>query len=392
LPTSSAVGDTLAEMATIEPAALNLRFRQRESTSAPLDVGAFLRSSRATQPDPRATATEVAARPDEAAPTHQQPRPEIGVLPGPRPLDPEGPLVVLLQRPEFGVPDLGAGQRLPPLSSWHVRPTTFAWIAHVEPRRRGAPHSRVVQVLAACVALALPTTTGAAPPTVRGPVPPQPAVEVEAPEVETPTDAAAVEDAAEFDDRAAAEPAPAAKPVPTPTSVPASLASDASRDALTDAAWEGVDGFEVVLELKGGKVLRGRVGAVQEDTFTLIDTSNGQILVLAKSAVTSLRVYIPPPVPTKTGTGMLVGGGILTALGVPIFISGVVFLGVCPSCTYLHLPMLIIGGGALGGGIPMISTGVQRRNAFRRAVAESRVTPLVSRTRYGWNGGLSVRF
>ena len=161
---------------------------------------------------------------------------------------------------------------------------------------------------------------------------------------------------------------------------------------MTDAAWEGVDGFEVVLELKGGKVLQGRVGAVQEDTFTLIDTTNGQVLVLAKSAVTSLRVYIPPPVPTKTGTGMLVGGGILTSLGVPIFITGVVFLGVCPSCTYLHLPMLIIGGGALGGGIPMISTGVQRRNAFRRALQESRVTPLVSRTRDGWNGGLSVRF
>ncbi|MEZ4380600.1 MAG: hypothetical protein R3A79_04600 [Nannocystaceae bacterium] len=404
-------------MATIEPAALNLRFRQRESTSAPLDLQAFLPSPRATRIEPPeaqraapangpattavdardAASTPTAAAPCDAPteatlavprggpprPAPSLPPPDIGVLPGARPLDPDEPLVVLLQRPDFGIPALGAGARLPALTSWHVRPTAFGWVARVEPPRRGAAYGRVATVLAACVALAIPTAAAATPPpTAHGPALPQPAAQA-------PTE---VEDASDDDDAQPAEPVAEPAPAPVPTSIAPTLAPTRGRDAIADAAWEGVDGFEVVLDLKGGKILQGRVGAVQEDTFTLIDTATGQVLVLAKSAVTSLRVYVPPPVPSKTGTGMLVGGGILTTVGVPIFITGVVFLGICPSCTYLHLPMLLIGGGALGGGIPMISTGVQRRNAYRRALEGARVTPLVSRTRYGWNGGLSVRF
>ena len=76
-----------------------------------------------------------------------------------------------------------------------------------------------------------------------------------------------------------------------------------------------------------------------------------------------------------------------------MFITGVTFLALCPSCTYFHLPMLIVGGGALGGGIPMISRGVQRRTAFQKALQEQRITPLVTRTPYGgWSGGLQLRF
>ena len=80
-------------------------------------------------------------------------------------------------------------------------------------------------------------------------------------------------------------------------------------------------------------------------------------MVLPKSGVLSLRVHSPPSIPEKTGTGLMAGGIVLTSIAAPIFISGVAVLAVCPSCTYIHLPLLIIGAGMLGGGIPMTVIG-----------------------------------
>ena len=148
-----------------------------------------------------------------------------------------------------------------------------------------------------------------------------------------------------------------------------------------------------ILELRGGSSMTGRVGAVQRDTFTLIESGTGTVRVLPKSGVVSLRVYVPPPIPEKTGTGLLVGGGILSAMGTPVFITGAVILGTCPSCAYIHLPMLLIGGAALGAGIPMIVKGAKRRGLYNRAIEERRLTPVIGRTRHGgWSGGLRFQF
>lgn len=359
----------------IEPAALHLRFRDDSALSEPLappDVGAFLRSSAAAADPP-------APRPAE----------ELGVLPGARPADLDGPLVIFLQHPEFGIPALGYDHSLPDLECWNVRPTTFGWIASVQPSTRGP--RRAAQVLAGCIALALPTRADAL---VQAPsIPPPP---VQAPAGQTaPSRAPASQPPTQPEPTPAVapEPTPAAAPEPAVTSPPPRPAPGTFGSAVTDAAWEGVDGFDVIVELKGGKTLRGRVGAVQIDTFTLIDRTDGQILVIPKSGVSSLRAYIPPPIPAKNGTGLIIGGSILTAIGVPVFITGVAFVAICPSCVYLHLPMLVIGGGGLGGGIPMITKGLQRRAAFQKVLQEHRVTPMVSRTPYGgWQGGLQVRF
>ncbi|MBA3545932.1 MAG: hypothetical protein H0T76_05590 [Nannocystis sp.] len=357
----------------LEPAALHLRFRDDTATSeslAPPDVGAFLRSSTPAAGPP--------SPPPSRPPSHLEE--ELGVLPGTRPADPDGPLVIFLQHPEFGIPAPGYDHSLPDLECWSVRPTTFGWIASVPPPIRGL--RRTAQVLAGCLALALPTHADAL---VLAPATPSPPVQAPAqrPTESVPTPAAA----AESTPVAAPEPAPAVTP-PPPQALDPLLNS-----TVADAAWEGVDGFDVIVELKGGKTLRGHVGAVQTDTFTLINGIDGQVLVIAKSGVSSLRAYVPPPIPTKTGTGMIIGGSVLTTLGVPVFLTGIVFVALCPSCTYLHLPMLVIGGGALGGGIPMISRGIQRRTAFQSALQERRITPMVSRTPYGgWQGGLQVRF
>ena len=357
----------------LEPAALHLRFRDDAATSEPLappDVDAFLRSSTpAAGPPPRS-------------------REELGALPGTRPADPDGPLVIFFQHPEFGIPAPGYDHSLPDLECWSVRPTTFGWIASVPPPTRGP--RRAAQVLAGCLALALPTRADALvqapwtiPPPVQAPAGQTSAARAPTPQPPEPTAAAAPDPAA----------APEANPAPAPAPPPPPQAPGPFGSAVTDAAWEGVDGFDVVVELKGGKRLRGRVGAIQADTFTLIDSTDGQILVIPKNGVSSLRAYVPPPIPTKTGTGMIIGGSVLTALGVPIFITGIAFVAICPSCVYLHLPMLVIGGGGLGGGIPMLSKGIQRRTAFQKALQEHRVTPMVSRTPYGgWHGGLQIRF
>jgi hypothetical protein len=360
----------------MEPAAFHLRFRDDAATTEPPDVAAFLRSS--------------------APPEHPRPD-DLGVIPGTRPADPDGPLVIFLQQPEFGIPAPGYDHSLPDLEAWSVRPTTFGWIATVQPANRGP--RRAAQVIAASLALALPTHADAfqapatAPP-VQAPAS-QPAKKAEPTAATQPT---ATQPATSPAPQPA--PAPVVNPPTSPVTVPGPVvtpppplpASAYENSAVTDAAWQGVDGFEVVVELKGGKVIRGRVGAVQADTFTLIDGSDGQILVIPKTGVASLRAYVPPPIPTKTGTGLIVGGSILTALGIPVFITGVTFLGVCPSCWYLHIPMLVIGGGALGGGIPMLVRGTQQRTAFQRALEERRVAPMVTRNLGGWNGGLQIRF
>lgn len=385
----------------IEQGALHLRFRDDAATSHEFDppaVEAFLRAG----PDPEGPRLDGG----------------LGVVPGAGPIDPDGPIVVFLQHPEFGIPAPGYDHTLPDLTSWSVRPTTFGWIATVAPPTRGASPRRAAQILAGCLAFTLPGATDA----------------IAAPAIPTPASAPATASPSTASPSTPA-PAPAKSPAPTPAKPPApapasptptatqptvaapptptqpTAAAPATNEwtpaampappppriqvstAVSDAAWEGVDGIVVIVELKGGKVLRGRVGAVQAETFTLIDSTDGQILVIPKSGVTSLRAHVPPPVPTQTGTGLIAGGSILLALGVPVFITGITFVALCPSCTYIHLPMLIVGGGALGGGIPMITRGIQRRSAFQRAIIEQQVTPIVTRTPYnGWVGGLQLRF
>lgn len=362
-----------------EPDALHLRFRDAAIEPHEPPLAAF--------------AGPAAARVED----------ECGVLPGARPHDPDGPIVVFLQQHEFAIPTPGdAGA--PDLESWSVRPTTFGYFAEVAPRPAATRHAgprRAAQVFAGCLALTLTVSTDAladAPAAARPPA----AASTPAP---APTRAASAAPASETrPSPTTPELPPDSPPATTPPTPPTTTppTSETARPpppkildtrALAEAAWEGIDGFVVVLELKGGRIMRGRVGAVQAETFTFIDGEDGRILVIPKSGVSSLRAYVPPPIPSQTGGGLIAGGSVLTALGVPVFITGIAFVAICPSCVYLHLPMLFVGGGAMGGGIPMISKGIQRRTAFEKAIQEHRVTPVVQRTQFhGWTGGLQFRF
>jgi len=327
-------------------------------------------------------------------------------------------VVVFFRHTTYGIPpvSLTTAATRPDVGSWHLRPTVFGYLAEV-PRApvRAPSRARVAWVVAAGLSLVAPAQAMAAPDAV----PVQRPRTVPTPPADT-ADTADTVDTADTADTAepgatatAAEPdgddgpTPPALPadsgdttdpqpapeLPTTTPPPAATADPFGLDATTrEAAWQGVDGFDVVVVLKGGSKIRGRVGAVQRETFTLIEHETGVVRVLPKSGVRALRVWTPPPVPVSNGTGLLVGGGILTGIGTPVFVSGVAFLAICPSCVGLHLSLLIIGGGALAGGIPMLVKGTRQRRAYREAVAKRNLMPVVTRSRYAWTGGIRFRF
>ena len=132
--------------------------------------------------------------------------------------------------------------------------------------------------------------------------------------------------------------------------------------------------------------LRGR------EWDAVIEAGTGTVLVLPKSGVQSLRVKMPRPLPARTGAGLLAGGIILTTVGTPVFLTGLVFLALSPGYVYIHLPMLLTGGGALAGGIPLIVRGARNRRAYLEAVQERSLMPVVSRAPGGWTGGIRFRF
>lgn len=320
-------------------------------------------------------------------------------------------VVVFFRHASYGIPpvSLTAVPTTPDLDSWHLRPTVFGYFAEV-PRvpMRAPSRTRVAWVVAAGLSLVVPAHAQAmlAPDAVpvqrpKTVVPKAPADDAE-PDADTESEP---DDGAEDDGNASGPPAlpedgdEVADPEPEPETEPPSPAPNAAMadpfglDATTrEAAWQGVDGFDVIVVLKGGSKIRGRVGAVQRETFTLIEHETGVVRVLPKSGVRALRVWTPPPVPINNGTGLLVGGGILTGIGTPVFISGVAFLAICPSCVGLHLSLLVIGGGALAGGIPMLVKGTRQRRAYREAVQKRNLMPVVSRSRYAWTGGIRFRF
>lgn len=369
--------------------ALQLRFREHEGGDEPPDVDAFARRGpRSTEPPLDAGALAAASSSDRAEP--------IGVLPNGTRLAPNTPFVMFFRHTGHGIPAPGSGGVAPlDLSSWSLSPTVFGWLASVTPPRRGALRSRAAWIAAACLPLVLSAEAMAAPRPVPPPVQvPEPGSASEAspePQADDRPDSAASEPTTSE----AAEPVPsetALEPVPPPAPMPALEGGPALDQATIDAAWEGVDGYDVELELKGGGTMRGRVGAVQRDTFTLIQAATGAVLVMPKSGVVSLRVRTPAALPARNGVGALAGGGVLTAVGSPVFITGVTFLALCPSCTSLHLPMLLIGGTAIGAGIPLLVRGARDRRAYREALQERALSPVVLRTPHGWTGGLRFRF
>ncbi len=378
----------------MDAVALQLRFGEGEESPLPPDLEAFSRPGSTERREPVAVLGRGSAS--------------------------SGPRVVFFRHASFGIPaiEIDPSNAALDFSSWNVRPTIFGYVAAVPTGRSANKRGRAAWIVAACLPLVLPASAAA-----RGPAPIQrPDTATVIPDapgdgddqevgdpVEAPEDAgdeglvpsagppALPDDAqpeADPDAQPEADPEPSGTEGPPPPPNPfTGAALGAARDRATlDAAWEGVDGYDVDLRLKGGQKMSGQISAVQRDTFTMIEADTGVVLVLPKSGVATLRVKTPAPLPSDDGRVPLVGGAILTGLISPVFLSGVVLLGVCPSCVELHIPLLLVGGTGLGIGIPLIIRGTRRRQAYRDAVNERGLSAAVMPTRRGWTGGLRFRF
>lgn len=308
------------------------------------------------------------------------------------------------------IPLPGAAAPPLPIAAWHLRATIPGHVTRVRPQPRDAiaadtASRRAPWLLAACLPLTFAAEAIAAPRAagqgvgVQRPKPSAPTLPDPSPESTTGATEGGTPDPG---DTPSTEPTTEDPAEPTSESPATSTEGEAPTDvavpppsidaAIVDAAWEGVDGFDVDLQLAGGARKRGIVGAIQRETFTLIDHESGEVFVLRKDSVVGLRVHRPEPLPLSTGGGYIGGGVVLDVIGAPMFISGVVLLAVCPSCVGIHLPLTIIGAASLGAGIPLTVKGVRLRRKYLRAAQERGLALGIAPTREGWSGGLRFRF
>jgi hypothetical protein len=161
----------------------------------------------------------------------------------------------------------------------------------------------------------------------------------------------------------------------------------ASATPQVDAALEGMREMELVVDLADGRRVIGTLWAVQPSRFTLVDRADGRVLVVDKAAVRSIHVNLDDPALRTSGAGLRVGGGVALGLGIPVLLTGIIMVAVCPDCTEVNAPLLALGIAATGAGTTMVVVGARRKARFDAALR--RRGPLA---RLRWTGGLGVRF
>ena len=396
----------MARLGHCEPMGLELRFTEAETSIAPPDVAAFaavdqtlLREQLADHDDisplgDLVTASLIASRLDwvDAEPSRAQA--PVFVAQRHWPI----PAITLPSTPAIG--DLREADPGQFLLADHAH-GHFAW-----PQSR---HSRgaAALVLAACIPMFVPNTAAAQSPTAQSPT-------AQSPTAQSPTARSSSAQSS-----SALPPPPILPPAPTPAlpaPPPPTTAVTPDPDAPPTAQEPGhvnlqavlyaLKGHEAIVSV-GARMISGLIIGVDGGFVMMVDENReGRIAMIPKEQITDVRgrvrsqgrtggdtssAKLPPD-----GTGMLAGGGILVALGTPLFISGVVFVALAPSYTPLWAPQLLPAMALLGGGIPLLVTGSRRRQAFNQAMFEnrlSRLTPAVGRTPHGaWTGGLTLRF
>ena len=67
---------------------------------------------------------------------------------------------------------------------------------------------------------------------------------------------------------------------------------------------------------------------------------------------TDVRMRGTDDIPEHTGVGLIAGGSVLASVGTPLLATGLAFLIIIPEEPALHVPLNLIGAGALAGGSP----------------------------------------
>lgn len=183
---------------------------------------------------------------------------------------------------------------------------------------------------------------------------------------------------------------------------------DESLSLTGTVVWEGLHTRRVVLSLANGAELRGTVVAQDAETLAVARASDGSVVSVPKREITGVRVANV----TELGRGLTTSpakkqlrdhgrkdytaGAVLLGIGVPIGVSGTAMLGVCFSCLYIHLPLLLPGIGLMIAGSRLMKRGASKNKAFRGdwgiPMARMQLAPSLSLGRGGGELGFTIRF
>ena len=175
------------------------------------------------------------------------------------------------------------------------------------------------------------------------------------------------------------------------------------------AIWDGLEGQRVVLGLADASSLRGTVVTHGATEVALSRDSDGLVVSVPKAEVLTVNLRARaassgrPGVgatgtrPRDSGRKLHSGGVVLLSIGSPFALAGIVMLGLCPSCLYIHLPLLLPGTAMIIGGAVALKRAKKRNIAFRKAwgiplAGRMQLTPTLGVGRSGGEVGFTLRF
>lgn len=280
-------------------------------------------------------------------------------------------------------PDLSAFVGRPPPGD-RLDPEQLQAAPPARPNRaRGRMARRVVSMVIA-LPMMVASVAHAAPP--EGAVPDAPAPKTPAPEGPTPQRPSHTPTTAPITPPTADQTRPENAPTPS---------ADAGLALTGTSLWTGLEQREVRLVLAGERQVAGVLLSQSATQLAVAESTRGEVVAVDKADIVGVEV-VPRRriVATSDGTGLLAGGGILLALGVPTTIAGLVFTAFSPFYGLMFLP----GPFAVGAGIPMVIVGSHRRRDYRSQFTRGpkrrlgRLTPDLRLGRQGAAAGVTWRF
>lgn len=406
---------------------LSLRLRERDYANAPADVDAFVPSRYGEQSTASAYRGRRARRRapgqlmlDELEGTsvrvsRARRGPVIRV--GADPI-----LPVFFASAACPIPDIGVETQTGAVVNWNFRREDRGYLALATLDEHGVPRpSRRLTLVAALLPLTLAPTTALAAPGVGGALP------VLAP----PADASTKSKRAPQADKAAGAPASdvvseGTAPAPTAAAVDPNTGPDARTEApRVDApgpqpsgggVWAALEGADVRLTLVDGSVFSGRLLGVHGAVLVAAREGDGLVVAIDQAQVKQANVVThdddgrPRVLPRAPGTGLLVGGAIMTGVAGGLLLAGIAAGAYCAAyagsyygyygsytrgednCWYYWVPFVVPGVALAGGGIPMIVIGKRKRDKWKKQVGVAQLAPKLTRSRRGWTGGITLRF
>jgi hypothetical protein len=340
-------------------------------------------------------------------------------------------LPIFLASAACGIPHIGAENPPGTVVHWNFRSREPGHLALATLDADGLPRpGRGLTLVAALLPLALAPTTALAAPGIGGALPVLHAPAKPAGEKKTePAGEKKAEPAGEKDEEATGEAeGEGTAPAPTAAAVDPNTGPDAKTEAprvdasgtasATSGVWSALVGSDVRLTLADGTVFSGRLLGVHDNV--LIAARDGDDLVVAvdpaqvkqANVVTSRGDDRPRVLPRAPGTGLLVGGAVMTAVAGGLLLAGIGAGAYCgaygggyyytyygggsgggdDSCWQYWVPMVVPAAALAGGGIPMIIIGKRKRDQWKKQVGVAQLAPKLTRTRRGWTGGITLRF